>query len=118
MSGEAFQFTPGGVVPLEDAQPAGAVIPAAQAIAQIRAHGQAQAPQSALPAPVAARPAARPLERRSFLRELKARLADVRRELRAKRRLENEEAELVRLIAAAKQPPANVTPITSARKSG
>lgn len=132
MSGEAFEFTPGGIQPLAPPVPTAGTISAAVAVAALREQVADKELREAQERKAARGPSARetshelgakaalsaPLNRRSFVSELRARLAQVRRELKAKRRLEAEEAELVRLIAAAKQPPARVTPITSARKSG
>lgn len=118
--GEAFQFTPTGVTPLEEPQPVGGVIPAAEAIARIRAQGEAREQSArATPAPKTNIAPAQPLPRgRSLVAQIRDRLKVVRAELKALSRLEREEAELKRLLAAAKQPPAHVTHITSARKSG
>lgn len=121
MSGQAFQFVPGmGAVPLEPAMPAGGVIGAGDAIAALRSQVEAQeaartpgkhspaAPQTSAPLP----------RGRSLVAQIRDRLKVVRHELKALRRLEREEAELKRLLVAAKAPPAPVTHITSARKSG
>jgi hypothetical protein len=120
MSGEAFEFTPAGVQPLSSPTATAGTINAADAVAALREQVARQDAARSLQAASKAAPAAsaKPLSRRSFVRDLRDRLAQVRRELKTKRLLESEEAELVRLIAAAKQPPARVTPITSARKSG
>ena len=123
----SYEFGPDGPRLLQDAGPMGGIVNARDAIAQMKASATAETPVALLPEQVRAlpvTPSARvktgtaPLNRRSFVAELRSRLAEVRRELKAKRRLESEEHELVRLIAAAKQPPARVTPINSARKSG
>jgi len=119
MSGQSFEFTPTGIQPLAEPVSAQGTINAADAVNAIRAQGAKQEAARSAPAPSSAGiKKGAPLNRRSFVAELRARLSEVRRELKAKRRLESEEHELVRLIAAAKQPPARVTPITSARKSG
>jgi hypothetical protein len=121
MSGQAFQFVPGvGAVPLETAVSAGNIIGAGDAIAALRAQVDAQEAQRAPGKPPAtpASPSA-PLSRgRPLVSQIRDRLKVVRAELKALRRLEREEAELKRLLVAAKAPPAPVTHITSARKSG
>lgn len=116
---QAFEFAPGGPRPLGNAEPA--VIPAAQAIATLRAQ-QTETPPALLPE---ARPrspkvlaTAERITRKSFLPELRTRLRVVETEIRRMRGLEDEAAELKRLIAAAKAPPAGVTDISTARKSG
>jgi len=121
MSGQSFEFTPAGIRPL-DAAPiaAGEVIPAAQAIAALKAQVATQ--EAARPVGRSTHPAALEptphLTGKSLVKQIRARLADVRRELKRLRKLEAEEAELKRLLAAAKQPPARVTDIHQARRSG
>jgi hypothetical protein len=121
MSGQSFEFTPGGIRPLEEQtpQPTG-VINAADAVASLQAAVAAQeaARSKPGPSPIGKRPTEQPLTRRSFRRELRARLAVVEREIKRLRGLEDEAAELRRLLAALRAPPARVTDITQARKSG
>lgn len=116
---QAFEFAPGGPRPLgESGEPV--IIPAAQAIAAFRAQAPAETPVARLPGEKP-RAKANPLDRitrKSFLPELRARLRVVETEIRRMRGLEDEAAELKRLIAAAKAPPAGVTDISTARKSG
>ena len=122
----SYEFGPDGPRLLQDAGPMGGIVNARDAIAQTKASATAETPVALLPEQVRALPVTpqagikkgAPLNRRSFVAELKAHLSEIRRELKAKHLLESEEHELVRLIAAAKQPPARVTPINSARKSG
>jgi hypothetical protein len=125
MNGQAFEFTPGGVQPLQASAPAAGIIPAGEAVRALRAQGEQNEKLRTPPdiGPKATEVFARValtsgLNRRSFTKELRERLRVVRAELKALRRLEREEAELKRLLAAAKAPPAAVTHITSARKSG
>lgn len=115
----AFEFTPGGVQPLTDA-PATGVIPAGEAIRSLRAQVDASEAARVVPPTKSSKTqlSSAPLTRKSFLPELRARQRVVRAELKRMRGLEDEDAELSRLIAAAKAPPAHVTPITNARKSG
>jgi len=113
MSGQAFEFTPNGPQVLAPtAANAPGVTNAAEAVARIRE--QVDAKEQARGAVVAPKA----LRGRSLVAQIRDRLKAVRAELKALRRLEREEAELKRLLAAAKQPPAAVTHITSARKSG
>ncbi len=122
MSGQAFEFTPAGIRDLvqpEAVQPG--VINAADAIANLRAAVDAQEAARAKPAPAkqgSATTTPKPLTRQSFRKELRARLALVERELKRMQGLADEAAELRRLLAALKAPPAKVTDITQARKSG
>jgi hypothetical protein len=115
MSGQGFEFRPGGVVPMaEPAASPGAIINAADAVAQIRAQGQAQA--AAAPTPTPARAAA-PIRKGSLVKEIRGRLRDIERALKDHERLKREATQLRRMLAAAKQPPATVADI-HARKSG
>lgn len=118
----SFEFTPNGIrerLPEEEA--AGAVVPAAQAVADLKAkvaavqeaaREHAVRTSSRQPAPLP-----EPIKRRHFVKELRARLRIVERHIKSLRGLEDEAAEIRRLIAAASAPPAKVTAIT-ARKSG
>ncbi len=113
MSGQSFQMTPGGIEPLATPATApGQVINARDAIAQMQAHAQAQA---------AAQPPARlptkPIRRVSLVKEIRERLRAIEREVKSLERLQREAAELRRMLAAAKQPPASVADIHKARKS-
>jgi hypothetical protein len=115
----AFEFTNAGVRPLEDSPAPGGIINARAAIAAIEAQGR----EATVAPPVVAqsKPEAsptKPITRKSFVPELKARLRVVEGEIRRLRALEDEAAELKRLIQAAKAPPAKVTDISTARKSG
>jgi hypothetical protein len=119
MSGQAFEFTPGGIKPLVAPSVApGTVINAADAVAQMRAAQQAQV--AAAPALPVAKPAigTKPIRRRSLVKEIRERLRAVEREIKGLDRLKREAAELRRLLAAAKQPPATVADLHQARKSG
>lgn len=118
MNGQAFEFTPGGVQPLAPTAPAGVVVPAGQAIAKIREQFESQERSRTGAEPQNERPLIRTLQPGSLVKQIRERLRVIRAELKALRRLEHEEAELKRLLAAAKAPPAAVTHITSARKSG
>jgi hypothetical protein len=117
MSGQAFQFSPSGVRPLElEAQTAPDVIPAAEAIRMLKAGAPAQAPSP--PAQSKPQQPAAPAKRRGFVAELRAQLREIEREIRAKKNLEAQASELRRLIAAAKtSPPAVVRQLSSARKT-
>lgn len=127
--GQAFEFTPGGIVELkEDGQSQGqpiapGIMAGGAALEAARAQQPVAIPQSAPRLPADARAPVVPgdapkLNRREWRKELQARLKVVQREIKRLRSLEDEEAELQRLIAAAKQPPAKVTRIDSARRSG
>ncbi len=126
MNGSAFEFTPGGVRPLAlDGAAPTAVIPAGQAIAALKqqvADQEAARATSANrhdgPRAVAEAALATNLTGRSLVAQIRARLRIVRGELKRLAKLEREEAELKRLLAAAKQPPAKVTDIHQARRSG
>jgi hypothetical protein len=114
--GSAFEFTPGGVQPLAPAQPGG-VISASDAIAKLREQVDAQE-RARTPARVAAPLSSASLKPGSLKKQIRDRLRVVNAELKKMKRLEEEAAELKRLLAAAKAPPAGVTSINSARKSG
>lgn len=131
MDGQAFEFTPGGIFELKpegehQGQPIAPGIMAGGAALDAARAQQAQAIPAAQPGRAAlkndaisrALPPLEKLNRREWRRELQARLKIVQREIKRLRSLEDEEAELTRLIAAAKQPPAKVTRIDSARRSG
>jgi hypothetical protein len=131
MDGQAFEFTPGGIFELKpEGQPQGqAIAPgimaggAALEAARAQQPDAAQQPmRAALADPIGAPKTLivepQKLNRREWRKELQARLKVVQREIKRLRSLEDEEAELQRLIAAAKQPPAKVTRIDSARRSG
>lgn len=124
--GNTFEFTPAGI---REHGPEGAavntgVVSAAQAVADLR---EQVAKQEAARAPtvrvgdsamVATKPLpSAPLKRRHFVKELRARLRVVERQIKLLRDLEEEASEIRRLIAAAKAPPAKVTAINT-RKSG
>ncbi len=119
----AFEFTPGGVKELDADATVGGITPinAGDAVK----HLQAQVVQHDAAKAVATKPLApsrvelpAPLKRRHFVKELKARLSVVERQIKNLRDLEEEAAEIKRLIAAAKAPPAKVRPITTARSAG
>jgi hypothetical protein len=116
--GSAFEFTPAGVQPLAPAQPGG-VISASDAIAKLREQVDAQerARTPVRVAPVSPLSSAS-LKPGSLKKQIRDRLRVVNAELKKMKRLEEEAAELKRLLAAAKAPPAGVTSINSARKSG
>jgi hypothetical protein len=129
MAGEAFEFTPGGIFEIKpEGQAQGqAIAPgiAAGGAALEAARAQQPAPERAatlgdsVTRPLkAAQVEPQKLNRREWRKELQARLKVVQREIKRLRSLEDEEAELQRLITAAKQPPAKVTRIDSARRSG
>ena len=111
MSG--FEFTPAGIKTLGGDPVATPEIAAGTA----NVPGPEKAPE--LPSKKASEPNAplNVMKRRDWLKELGARLKQVRRELKALRALEDEELELNRLIAAAKAAPGTVRNINSARKS-
>jgi hypothetical protein len=116
MNGQAFEFTPGGVQPLVQPTSApGGTINARDAVEQIRQQGIAN--PSVTVADVKAG-ASRQIRKRSLVKEIRARLRDIERELKAMKALEREAVELRRMLAAAKQPPATVADIHAARKSG
>jgi hypothetical protein len=116
MSGQSFQFTPGGVEPLaEPSVPPGAIINAGAAVEAMRRQGVAKAAPVAQPAHPAQH---KPLKRRSLVQQIRAELRDAERELKRLKRVERDVAELRRLLAAAKQPPATVADIHKTRKSG
>ncbi len=115
MSGQAFQFTPGGVEPLVSPTTfAGQVIPAAEAVAQLRAQVAAQPVHTPAKQPLATKP----IRRVSLVKEIRERLRAIEREIKSLERLQREAAELRRMLAAAKQPPATVADIHKSRKSG
>jgi hypothetical protein len=121
MSGQGFEFTPGGVIPLAAPVPgAGGTINAADAVAQMRAAQQAHVSTVAVHSAPAAKPVigAQPIRRRSLIKEIRDRLRAVERELKSHARLQREASELRRLLAAAKQPTATVADIHQARKTG
>lgn len=128
----SFEFTPGGVRELgaEDFATSG-TINAGDAVRQLQAQvAQQEAARVVAPAKKAAplvyeidtvpldEKRITPLKRRHFVKELRARLSVVERQIKNLRALEDEAAEIKRLIAAAKAPPAKVTPITTARSAG
>jgi hypothetical protein len=118
MSGQAFEFTPGGVQPLAlPAQAPGAVINARDAIESIKA-AHVEHVNSAKPPSAKQVTASKPIKRASLVKQIRLRLRDIERELKSLGRLQLEAAELRRLLAAAKQPPAAVADIHKARKSG
>ncbi|HEY3495269.1 MAG TPA: hypothetical protein VGK73_11310 [Polyangiaceae bacterium] len=125
--GAAFEFTPAGIRPLAlDGEAVPPVAPATPATVAVTK----QPAKVSLPADFAERAAEtyeanrkepadrKPLKRREYRKELRARLKQVQREIKALRSLEDEEAELKRLIAALNQPAGTVRSINSARKSG
>jgi hypothetical protein len=123
MSG--FEFRPGGIVPMQEPAAApGAIINAADAVAQIRAAGQAQAAAAPAPAPAPDprmgmhRVAPAPIRKGSLVKEIRGRLRDIERALKDHERLKREATQLRRMLAAAKQPPATVADIHKSRKSG
>lgn len=94
------------------------VVSASAAVQQLRdqvASQEAQRPQGRAQAARIAKAAPSVIKPRSFVKELRARLRVVEREIKAIRRLEDEAVEIRRLIAAATEP-AKVLNI--ARKSG
>lgn len=115
-----IEFTPRGLKQHDDAAaPVTGVVSAAAAVAQLKEQFAAQ--EAARVAAPAAKRTDAPLEilkPRHFVKELRARLRAVERQIRALRRLEDEAAEIRRLIAAAKSPPARVRNITTARTAG
>ncbi|HVJ19915.1 MAG TPA: hypothetical protein VM686_31085 [Polyangiaceae bacterium] len=115
---QGFEFTPGGVRPMQEpAAPAGTIINARDAIAQMQASAPAQAAHVAPSAPArAAAPA--PIKRASLVKEIRGRLRDIERALKDHERLKREATQLRRMLAAAKQPPATVADIHKSRKSG
>lgn len=116
MAGQGFVLTPNGIKQLEPSS-GGAVVSAAGFVAAL---SQAPRPADATPAPSSTpvKPATtQRFERRHYAKELRARLKEVDRALSALRQLENERAEIKRLLAALKAPPATVTPL-HARRSG
>jgi hypothetical protein len=111
MSG--FQFTPWGIEPINGGQPAvrspEAEPPDAEAIAPAVA---APAPVTAPSAAPVTAPSAAPVPRaviatspRGVVAAARARIKEIKAELRHKRRLERELAELQRLVKAAKSKP-------------
>jgi hypothetical protein len=126
----SFEFTPGGVKELgAEASNATATINAGDAIRAMKDQVAQQEAARAVPAgktvkltydisALPAKPVTPPLKRRHFVKELRARLAVVERQIKNLRELEDEAAEIKRLIAAAKAPAAKVTPITTARSAG
>jgi hypothetical protein len=121
MSGQSFEFTPAGVQPLALSPVApGSIIPAGQAIAALKQQVAEQEAARAAPAPAKTRQplAGVALTGKSLVKQIRIRLAEVTRELRRLAALEREQAELKRLLAAAKRPPASVADINRARKSG
>lgn len=115
----AFEFTPSGVRELRPVDgAAGGIVPAAQAVADLREQVAQQEATRGRPKMSAVRADPAPVKRRQFVKELRARLRVVERQIKSLRELEDEAAEIKRLIAAAKAPPAKVTDITTARKSG
>lgn len=62
--------------------------------------------------------ATKPIRRQSLVKEIRERLRAIQRELKHHERLQREAAELRRMLAAAKQPPATVADIHKPRKSG
>jgi hypothetical protein len=122
-AGQAFEFTPGGIQPLAAPSltgPSPAVIPAGQAIATLRQQvaEQEAAREAPKATPIRASVAPAALTGRALIKNIRARLREVSAELKRLDRLRREQAELKRLLAAAKQPPASVASIHSARKSG
>jgi hypothetical protein len=115
-----FVLTPGGIKPLEEAAtPAGGVVPAGQFVETLKNATAAHEEQREVTASIATQKAkGQRLERRQYAIELRGRLRVVEREIKALRALEEERAEIKRLLAALKAPPAKVTDISSARKSG
>jgi hypothetical protein len=117
-----FEFTPSGI---REYGPEGAavttgVVSAAQAVADLReqvARQEAARPVGKVTVKTAPPTAISPLKRRYFVKELRARLRVVERQIKSLRGLEEEALEIRRLIAAAKAPPAKVTAINT-RKSG
>lgn len=134
--GESFEFTPFGVVPHTEStvpvQAKGAFAGAGAAIAAARtivSTVNPLPPQLVSPAdggsvkPIAlSAPAAHEFQkfaRKQWVKELRARLKLVEREIKALKGLEAEAEEIKRLISAAQNKPrAIVTPINSARRSG
>ncbi len=115
--GQAFQFTPGGIQPLmQQTGSPGAVINAADAVAQMRAAADAQV-SAVAPTAKVAKPVSK-LARRSYAKELRERLRVVEREIKNLEWLQAEAVKLRRMLAAAKQPPATVADIHKSRKSG
>lgn len=60
----------------------------------------------------------KPLRRRTIVQQAKARIRELRAELKSKARLERELAELERLVTAAARPVASVRTIDSTRRHG
>lgn len=129
MSGQGFEFTPGGILPLAAPAPgAGGTINAADAVAQMRAAAQAHvATVGKLEPGDTVRHATGPraigtqtggLRRRSLVKEIRERLRAVEREIKNLEWLQAEAVKLRRMLAAAKQPPATVADLHKARKSG
>lgn len=119
---DAFEFTPAGIRPLQEPVPGG-TIGAGDAIAALRAQVDAQEAKRVAAKPAQAAPRStpaesKPLKPKSLIGQIRARLTEIRRELKRLHALELEAGELERLLAAAKAPPAGVTHINSARKSG
>ena len=124
--GQAFAWTPAGPMPIEaDGTPMGGstVNPAGMVAANARPqqtvalavpHGSTAVPltQAEREWGVKLTDLVRP---GNLIKAAKARIRDIRAELRNKKRLERELAELERLVAAAKKPLAAVRPIDSAR---
>lgn len=114
----SFEFTPSGIRARDDADAPAGIVNAAAAVAQLREQVAQQEAARAVPKRAtknAVPEKSEPLKRRHFVKELRSRLKVVERQIKALRELEEEAAEIKRLIAAAKAPPAKVTDIAKAR---
>lgn len=123
MSGQGFEWTPSGPVPIGTAGQFahGDAVEASVVPAQGTLPGFAPSPgpvgiaaQNVAPVPGAALP----LTPRSLVRLARERVRAIKVELRRLRGLETELAELESLIAAAKRGAATVRHITTARRAG
>lgn len=119
MSGQGFVLTPNGIRPLEPSS-GGAVVKASDFVATLAAvprPADAAATPKATSAHAPKASAPQRLSRREYAKELRARLRLVERDIKQLRELEEERAEIKRLLAALKAPPARVTTL-HARQSG
>lgn len=124
MDGQGFQFTPMGVLPLGavtggvSKKMAPAVVrpqpSSAQAPQQLTLPAMPQAPVFATPSTVATSSAL--ITPRDVVKAARARVREIRAELKHHKRLQSELAELERMLAAARSKPKAV--VTTIRRTG